>query len=99
MLRAFLDGARRAVDRRGESTVSFGMVEPGPATDGVCLWIGVLYVGKHDMQLVRTLRDLGPAERANAVGIMVREMNTYPAVRIGRIAPKTTKLLPARTEE
>ena len=93
MLGTFLDGARRAVDRREQTTIGFEMVEPGPATDGFCLRIRVLHVRKHGVQLLRALLDLDPAERANTVGIVVREVNTYPAVRIGRIAPKATKLL------
>src|SRR5262249_1787216 len=32
---------------------------------------------------------------ANTVGIVVREVNAYPTVRIGRVAPKAAKLLPA----
>src|SRR5262249_62190903 len=94
MPRAFLDGTRLAVDRWEQAAIGFEMVEPGAAADGFGRRIRALHVGKHDVQLVLALHNFGPAEWANTVGIVVREVNAYPTIRIGRVAPKAAKLLP-----
>ena len=58
----------------------------------------MLHVREHRVQLLPSCLHLGPAERAGPIGIVVREVNAHPSVRIGGIAPKAAKLLPAGRE-
>src|SRR5687768_10464053 len=88
----FQDLTRIAIDRGKEPAIGLEMVEPGTTADGFRIGIGLLHVGKHGCQFLLAFLNLGAIERTNAVVISVREVNAHPAVRIGRITTKASKL-------